>query len=210
MNESWGKTDYDLGLWPFDAMSAAVSASYQQATTAAQQAADATQQAMTAVRDQVDMATGASVPPTVYALISADKKATPGTTQDAYAMALFWLELALKRAAYDKNMAATQFLSPLREGLSAEYARIAAPWTTAEGITCNLTGFGCSTKGRAQVLDAVAANIKGSPLNHADKAQIVPVLESAARAVRIRQALPFIGLVALGAAAGTIWYKQRN
>ena len=150
-----------------------------------------------------------SEPPTVYATVPAAMKAVPWNLPDAYVQAMYWMSLAIKRAAYDKNESAKKVLSSQYILLSQEAAAAEASWSTPRGLACNLTGYGCERKGRAEVLKAVYDFIFMSSLAQADKDQILPVLSSARNGALFSQALPFILLVGLGAAAGTYWMRRR-
>ena len=202
MNEQWNSPS--LGVWPFDQAQAAASSAYTAVTTSTP---------AKELQQQLSVATGYSAPPTIYATVRDEQRATPRTTAEAYARGVFWLNLAIQRGNFDGKAAVAQFLSPVKAHFEESYQR-AAPSITSDpvkALLCEGFGIGCETKGRADILDVAANSIRGSALAQADKDQIIPALEAMSRSVRWRQAAPYLTVVALGASAAAWWqYKKRR
>lgn len=162
----------------------------------------------TSLPPSVAVAAGTSLSPSAYTAVPAAAKATPKTTVEAYDQAMYWLDFAGKRAAYDQKASAVGQLQAAFNVLSSERAKVDPSWTTAAGLACNALGYGCPTKARAEVLQYAANVLQSSQLGQSDKDTILPIIESARRSVLIQQALPVIVAAGIGAVAGRWLYRR--
>lgn len=151
-------------------------------------------------------AAGAKVPPSVYSTVPVQLKEVPKSTATAYAVALYWLNLAIMRANYDKNTTAVGQLTGYYAALHSE-----APSVTDAGpmdLLCASVGIGCKRKGRAEVINYAYNAINASTLATSDKDIILPILRSVWRKVKVQEVAPLV-LVGVGAATA-VWFLKRK
>jgi hypothetical protein len=128
---------------------------------------------------------------------------TPKSVRAAYGMAMYWLDLAIKRANYDGNAVASSQLLGLYKTIEAEM-----PELGVKDVACEVAGIGCKKRGRAAVIEFAHNAVKISKLADADKDKILPILNHAWRSVKIQEVAPFV-LVGGGAAAA-VWFMKRH
>ncbi len=156
----------------------------------------------------ISLAVGASIGPDGYTSVPEEMKAMPSDIMQAYAQAMFWTSFAAKRAAFDHNAGAQTTILSFYALLAQEAGKASPPWSTAAGLACHTTGYGCPTRGRVQVLQDSANAIRTSSLAQGDKDKITAVLLSAKRSVQFREALPLLLSVSAGALIGRwAWRK---
>lgn len=156
----------------------------------------------------VAVAAGASLGPDAYNSVPDFAKATPSDVLAAYDQAMYWLAFGQKRANYDQKTSASGQLGAAWNVLLFERGNATPDLATAAGLMCRTVGYGCPTKGRAEVLQYASAIVKSSQLGQSDKDKISQTLASARRSVLIQQALPVIVAAGIGAVAGRWLYKR--
>lgn len=140
----------------------------------------------------------------VYANLDPRMTRTPANAMVAYEQAAYFVALATRRAI---NMGATG----AKTYLSSSLRQILADGEAAADRTnfvCRTTGYLCPVRGALTALNAAIEAISESTLPQDEVLRILPILRRSRRMLLLRLALPWAGLIALGAVAGTYWYRS--
>lgn len=173
----------DYGIWPFDVFS--------------DWAADETQAGLAQF--------GVAADTTIYDQTPSRMVVAPKTQIEAYDQAIYWLSVARRRADFENEDAAASAMSRAISTLQSEQS--AAKF---DNIVCTTTGWFCTSKGMGSVLQYAIDAIGTSGLNSEDRDRVVAHLQANAQGAWINQMMPYLALVAVGAAAGSWWYYRRK
>ena len=148
---------------------------------------------------------GAGIGPEAYDEIPDRMAKAPKDMMEAYEQATYFVALAARRAADMEDESTKIFLQAQLQQLSKEGT------AAQEGTNfiCSKTGYWCPVRGSGRVLADTIQIIEDSSLPDEERVMMTTILRKSRRAVMIRQAIPWV--IALGLGAGTYyWYSQRD
>lgn len=147
-----------------------------------------------------------SIGPDIYQKLDPRMVVAPENLNVAFEQAVYFVALAARRALRESNVPAYE---TLMTGLEDIVTRAEAEYGNTSWM-CTISGWGCASGGAAEVLGQALQIVELSGLNVDDEVQISAILAGNKRAVQIKQAVPVIAAVAVGAVIGTIIYQVRN
>jgi hypothetical protein len=149
---------------------------------------------------------GVSADRSIYNELEPRMTKAPSDLMVAYEQAAYFIAVGARRADYDGNDQASDYLLAQLTALNEEASAVEEKIS----LLCSYGGVMCPKGGSAKVLSHAIEAIESSDLSSDDQARIVTILKSNKRAVQIRRAIPWIALVGVGAAAGTWWWRSRR
>jgi len=151
---------------------------------------------------------GSGIEPGVYEELDYRMTKPPKNLMEAYEQASYFVAIAALRARRleeEGNPAAGHtFLLAQLNSLVQEAQRA----KDDVGMVCSWTGLWCPVRGSGAVLNDAIEVIEDSQLPDEERVRMTTILRKSKRAVQFRQAVPWLVLVGVGAAAGTYWYRK--
>lgn len=141
----------------------------------------------------------------VYSMLDPRMVRAPVSTNEAYEQAIYFVAIGVRRAI--------SLGSPSRSSLEVGLNTLISQASDAaddSGFICNTTGYLCSNRGAAHILGEAIDIINSSGLAIDDRQQLVSILGGNKWAVQVKQAVPTLIAVGVGAVIGTWLYQRRQ